>query len=337
MTAPASSSSPSSSRADAAGESGPAASQTAAPETAAPAPGARPRVARVAFHVGLHCTDEEQLLRSIEQNARPLRRRHGTIVARGHGYRGAIRDAILQLKGETAPPEVEQALVEEAMGGNEGERLLLSFDHFLCGPPRILGGGRFYPEAHERVGWLRRLFPSSECEVFLAIRDPASFLPAAWALQRPGTSFEEFLDGADPLALRWSEMIARVREANPDIPLTVWCNEDTPLIWPTVLREFADVTALDPMRGEYDVIQRIMRPEGFERMLAYLEAHPPVNEVQRRRIMAAFLDKFALDEALEEEIDLPGWTEELVETLSELYEEDVLAIARLPGVTFIAP
>ncbi|RMD91646.1 MAG: hypothetical protein D6811_08505 [Alphaproteobacteria bacterium] len=292
---------------------------------------------RIAYHVGLHCTDEEQMIRSLEQNTRWMRRRKGVVLARGHGYRRAIRDAILELKGAVAPPETEAALLREAFGEHEGDRLLLSFDHFLCGPAKILGQGRLYPEAHERVAWLKRLFPSAQCEFFLAIRDPASFLPAAWKLQKPGTSFADFLAGADPLSLRWSEMISRVREANPDVPLTVWCNEDTPLIWPTVLREYADVSPLDHVKGEFDVIKKIMRPEGFAKMCAYLEARPPVSEVQRRRIMAAFLDKFAIDEELEEEIDLPGWTPEFVEALSEIYEEDVYAIERIPGVTLIGP
>ncbi|PRX37799.1 hypothetical protein SAMN05216257_105236 [Meinhardsimonia xiamenensis] len=295
------------------------------------------RVMRIAYHVGLHCTDEDQLIRSLEQNTRWMRRRRGVVLARGNGYRRAIRDAIIELKGAEAPPEVEAMLLDEALGEHEGDRLLLSFDNFLCGPAKILGEGRLYPEGHERVAWLRRLFPSAECEFYFAIRDLASFLPAAWKLQKPPVSFAEFLGGADPLALRWSEMIARIREANPDVPLTVWCNEDTPLIWPTVLREYADVSPLDHMKGEFDVIEKIMRPEGFAKMCDYLEKHPPVSEVQRRRIMAAFLDKFAIDEELEEEIDIPGWTPELVETLSELYEEDVYAIERIPGVTLIGP
>ena len=55
----------------------------------------------------------------------------------------------------------------------------------------------------------------------------------------------------------------------------------------------------------------------------------------RRRIVAAFLGKFAIDEALEEEIDLPGWTDETVEELTRRYDEDLLDIARIPGVRVI--
>ena len=34
---------------------------------------------------------------------------------------------------------------------------------------------------------------------------------------------------------------------------------------------------------------------------------------------------------------LPGWTEDLVEDLTEIYEEDVFALQRMPGIQMIAP
>ena len=53
--------------------------------------------------------------------------------------------------------------------------------------------------------------------------------------------------------------------------------------------------------------------------------------------MSAFLDKYAIDDAIEEELDLPGWDEAYVDMLTELYEEDIFVISRIPGVTVIAP
>ncbi len=38
-----------------------------------------------------------------------------------------------------------------------------------------------------------------------------------------------------------------------------------------------------------------------------------------------------------EEFDLPGWNEEVMDHLTELYDEDVYEIARMPGVHFISP
>jgi hypothetical protein len=59
--------------------------------------------------------------------------------------------------------------------------------------------------------------------------------------------------------------------------------------------------------------------------------------MQRRRIVGAFLDRYALDDEIEEELDLPGWTPDLVEDMSATYEDDMAEITRIPGVTLLTP
>jgi hypothetical protein len=54
-------------------------------------------------------------------------------------------------------------------------------------------------------------------------------------------------------------------------------------------------------------------------------------------VIAAFLEKFALPEEIEEEIDMPGWTDDLVEELTAAYDEDMHTIKRIPGVQIISP
>ena len=89
-------------------------------------------------------------------------------------------------------------------------------------------------------------------------------------------------------------------------------------------------------KGGLDIISQIMEREGMKRLRAYMSENQPVNEIQRRRILAAFLDKYAIEDAVEDTIDLPGWTDEIVETLSTSYEDDMLELARIPGVTMIS-
>ena len=80
-----------------------------------------------------------------------------------------------------------------------------------------------------------------------------------------------------------------------------------------------------------------MRPEGMKRFTSYLAAHPEITAAQHQRVIAAFLDKYAIDDALEEELDMPGWTEELVEDMTEVYDEDLARIQEIPGVRVILP
>jgi len=130
--------------------------------------------------------------------------------------------------------------------------------------------------------------------------------------------------------------VARIRKAVPGVPLKVWSNEDTPFIWYELLREIADHAPATRLVGRDAFLETIMLPEGLERMENYLKTHPPANEIQRRRILGAFLDKFEIEDPTQN-VTAPGWTEEYVNTLTEIYEEDLFAIERMPGVQFISP
>ena len=62
-----------------------------------------------------------------------------------------------------------------------------------------------------------------------------------------------------------------------------------------------------------------------------------MTEMQKRRVISAFLDKFALEEEVEEEVDLAGWDDDLMDDMTDVYDEDMLEVQRIPGVTLIAP
>ncbi|MFC3118155.1 hypothetical protein ACFOHS_07615 [Jhaorihella thermophila] len=62
-----------------------------------------------------------------------------------------------------------------------------------------------------------------------------------------------------------------------------------------------------------------------------------MTEVHRRRVLAAFLDKYAREDAVEEELDLAGWTGSWWRELTEDYDDDVARIQHIPGVNLIAP
>jgi len=147
----------------------------------------------------------------------------------------------------------------------------------------------------------------------------------------------DFLNGVDPRAFRWSETIARFRQTCPEMPITLWCNEDSPLIWAQVVREMSGMDPNAEFRGEFTLLKEIMTPAGMKRFESYLESHPGMTEIQKRRVITAFLEKFVKEDEIEEELDLPGWTEDFVDELSDIYDEDVFEIQRIPGVNCITP
>ena len=289
----------------------------------------------IAYHFGAHSTDEGRLMRALLKNERLLERK-GVVVPSPASYRVPLRKAVESLDGAPADQEMQDRLIDAMVEIDHPHRLVLFNENFITTVPRIFDGATWYESAGFRTAGLANLFPGADTEIFVAIRNPATLLPAL-AARAPDADYAALMQGTDPMELRWSDVVARMREDAPGVELTVWCNEDTPLIWAQLLQEIAGFEPMTPMEGQEDLLAEIMTDEGLTRCREYLATRPPATEMQRRRVIAAFLDKFAIEDELEETVDIPGWDEETVEALSENYDEDVYEISRMPGVTLIAP
>lgn len=290
---------------------------------------------QIVYHIGVNCTDGERLLRSLVRSADALSQAGVAVPGPGR-YRKLLRETVQNLGGNPPPPGTRDVLVDAIADDSAAHRMILSNSAFLCQPNRVFEGGQFYGMAAFKAATLRSLFPQDELSLFMAVRNPATFVPAVWTQARART-IAGYLGQIDPRALRWSDVVARIRAAVPDVPLTVWCNEDTPLIWNELLHRLSGLPAEVPMAGAHDLLSAIMAPEGFQRFLGYLESHPPASDMQLRRVIGAFLDKYAIEDEIAEEFDIPGWDADIVADLTAAYEADIAAIAAIEGVTFVSP
>lgn len=290
---------------------------------------------QIVYHIGAHCTDEGQIRYCLARNQKILAEER--IIAPSFArFRPILRETLQVLQGEAADARVQEIMLDSILTEDRPERIIFSNDAFLCGPPKIIDNGRLYADAGDKCLRLFNLFPDQNVEFCLAIRNPATFLPACFA-KTGGASFEAYLAQADPLHLLWSDVVENIRAALPGhVTLKIWSNEDTPFIWRELMREITDFGQPDRLVGLDDFLRTIMRDEGLERMEAYLKSHPPANEIQRRRILGAFLDKFEVEDPTQL-VEAPGWTMDYVTALTERYEEDLFTIERLQGVQFISP
>lgn len=289
---------------------------------------------RIVYHLGAHFTDDERLLRCLLKN-RDLLAQHDIVVPGPNRYRRLLRETATKLKGKAATVDEQALILEQIMEEDRADRLILSWESFLSLPNYVLNE-RLYPAAGDRVRAFCQIFPQIEAEFHLAIRNPASFLPQLYGRLK-AENYREFLNGAEPLEMSWLDVVERIVEANPGVPLTVWCDEDTPLVWPEVLRAVAGLPEGLRLEGEDDLNASLMSSEGVTRLQAYLDSHPPQSVMQRRKIVSAFLDKFALPDRIDQEIEMPGWTADMVAEMTQTYEADVARIAQMGEITFLAP
>lgn len=292
---------------------------------------------QVALHTGLHQTDADRLFKTLLRNRDGLRTQ-GVAVPGPGKYRKLISEMLNALNGASPAPGARDVLLDSILDAapDHVDRLVLSHENLFAVPKIAFQGGEVYRKAEQRLQTLRGVFAGDTFELFIALRNPASFLPALLAAT-PHEGIPQLLNGLDPAQIRWSDLVTRITGALPGVPVTVWCDEDSPLIWGEVIREIAGVEPGFPVIGAYSRMADIMSTEGMTRFRAYLAEKPDLTEIQIRRVMVAFLDKYADVSKLEDEFDLPGWDQDLIHDLTEQYEEDLFDLARLPGVTLIAP
>ena len=293
------------------------------------------RQVQILFHLGAHATDDGLLIRSVLKNRAALAER-GIVVPGPGRYRDILREVTTELRGRTASHDTRDMVLETIAETDNADRLILSNENFICRPDMVLGTDALYPKAH-KTAWLREVFPGHDTEFALGLRNPAALVPALLArIDASGRSHRERLSDIDLGALSWLDVVERIVASNPGCRLLVWCDEDTPFLWSEILREMTDAHDMT-LTGGLDRVQGLLSEDAFERLSTILDRRAAGTEAEHRRLVAAFLDEHAPDDAVEEEIDVPGWDDDVVARLTEAYEDELDAIAAVPGVEFLEP
>jgi len=287
----------------------------------------------ISLHIGAHLTDDDKLFSCLRRNG-PLLAQQGIAVPDPGRYRQQLQKLSAEMQGKITDAQTQEALLDGVLEADDVDRVVFSIENLMAIHDWILADGQFYPHAGPRIAGIRHLFPTAEFHVYLAIRNPASFLPALAYDKRAG-GVDGSLKGVNPASVRWSSVIARIKEAAPDVQITVWCDEDTALLWPEILRAVAGHTPETQLDGWFAWYWDLIAPKSHEAMRRYFANNPISDDAHRRRVLSVMLEKFARDEAQEVEASLPGWTDDYVEILTEIYEQDLDLIASMPGVTLL--
>lgn len=290
---------------------------------------------QVALHFGAPYTDENRLQMCLGQN-RELLAQHGVLIPRPAQFRKQLRPLLGEVMNVSDTTSLRTDFVNSMIRDTAPERLVLSIDTFLGFPRNSIKQNAFFPGLFNRLVSFLRLFEEDEVTLFYAIRNPATFIQSLYNAHN-GDDLNALLGQSDPLMLYWSEFFERIIEECPGTAIAAWCNEDTPLIWDDIVRKVAAVSDEVDLAGTYDLLGDILTKEGFERLTSYMKERPSLSAEQKQQVIIAFVEKFADEDALEEELEVPGWTEALVDQITDQYDEDVARIEAMSQVSFILP
>ncbi|QPM89107.1 hypothetical protein [Pseudooceanicola algae] len=289
----------------------------------------------IVLHAGVYGTDEDLLVKCLLRN-RDVLQEAGTALPGPSRYRRDLREMLDSIAFAPRPPGQREALLADLVSSPDIRRLILTNPNFFSVPKLALAQNRFFRNADIRLAALRELFREDQIELCLSLCNPALFIPTLYREAPQSDVLDRFWE-SDPLRLRWSELLLRLRRAAPDIAITVWCSEHTPLIWADVMHAMAGVAPDIPMDGEFAILRRLLPPEAMTRLKTYLGNHPELDPAQRHQVIEAFLKRNALPGSTEEEINVPGWDSDVINLLSDVYEDDLDQIEAIEGVRMLRP
>lgn len=290
---------------------------------------------QVVFHVGTHTTDSERLLKNLLNNRDELLKLGTEPIPNGR-HKGIFVDALASLKGGAATEEMEQILLDAVIEAEDVNRIIFSMAGFLGVPKLVVTPRGFFADVETRINGLMRLFPNAETEFFMAIRNPASMLNDI-IQQDESIDYETYMGNMHPLDLRWREVVQRMARSVQGRRIVMWCYEDLPLIFPEVMRMMGNMPLDARLRGGQHYVDEALTPDGREKLKEAMRGYGQVSIGKRREIHGQILKQYGMAGRFDQVITLPGWTQELVDEISDNYYSDVAEIAVLPGVEFILP
>lgn len=274
----------------------------------------------------------DRVIRNLLRNRDELWKQ-GVEIPSPRRYRGLFGEAVTALKGGPAPVDMQEMLLDAVMDSDDAARVVLSQEGFIGLPKRAITPNGLYANTHHRMTGLSNLFPDSSVEFFFSILHPARHVQKLVAMHKD--DYAAVMEGIDPRQLRWAPMFRRILAVLPNRRIVTWSDEDLPFIWPEVMREIAGVDATMPLQGDDLVLADLLPPKALAALNARIEARPGLGIGARRQMVEEALNAADMM-AMEAEIPLPGWSQALIDELSEIYAEDLAEIAGLRGVELIS-
>ncbi len=290
---------------------------------------------QVAYHLGVHGSDQDGLVRTLLQNRNVLSKL-GTEVPSPGRYRGVLGEALNALRGGKASAEMQELVLDAILDSEKPKRIVLSQPGFLGLPEKAITPRGLFADVAARISALSNLFPDAEVEYFLALKNPATLIPFLVEVIE-GKQYDTVLGDIDPLQLRWNEAVQRLVQAAQGRRVVIWCNEDAPILWPELVRRIGGIQEEVRILGSFSMASKLMRPEGTAWLRNRLLQKAATRLEERREMFNEALTQFHVPEAIYQTVSFPDWTQPFIDEITELYHSDVAEIAALSGVEFMMP
>ena len=147
-----------------------------------------------------------------------------------------------------------EELLAQIPRNTDAERVILANANCICVPHRIFKAEDFDALVVEKLQTFGTSFQGHAIELSICMLDPGTFIPAAYGKSHSRSS-QRCMAGAAPTVVQCSSLIHSMRTVIPSAQITARCNEDTPFIWPKILRRLIGLDAEEPIKAGYNLTQ----------------------------------------------------------------------------------
>ncbi len=193
--------------------------------------------------------------------------------------------------------------------------------------------GEFYPRAAERVRHVIALAGGDPAVLYLSLRDPASFIVSAFALQVASgkeTDIEPYLCGRDPAHVDWAGLVRRLRAVEGVSRIVLWRYEDYPALRPRLLERLLPAGLApevpDPPPSNVGLTQA-----GYEWLLRRTRSGADIDlRILAQRARHRF-------RPADGHVRLRPFDEGTYARSAQNYARDIAALRTMPSVEFLEP
>ncbi|MGI9369895.1 MAG: hypothetical protein ACR2O2_13755 [Ruegeria sp.] len=290
---------------------------------------------QVVIHAGAISTDEGRILKSLLANKGALVQQGVTVPGPGK-FKPLFKEALDSMESKPPSPSTREILEDAILDGEDASRVVLSNEHFFGAQWSAIRDDQFYPLAGPRMAYLDELFLGAQVELFMGLRNPASFIPKVLMSLSPKHR-EDVMNLTDISYLSWLTMVEDIVDLAPNVRMTLWCNEDTPLIWGDIIRAMSGLAPDAPLRNEFTFLSSLLSETGKRALKELIAQQSASNTAIQSDQLAEIFRAFAEPEKIQEELDFPGWSEDVVEAFTTIYHQDLAEIQTIPGIRFLTP
>lgn len=290
---------------------------------------------QVAIHAGAAFTDEGRVLSSLKKNSATLSAT-GVKFFGWRRYNRIFKPAFDKIEAEAVHLTSYQNLKAILPTGPDTRRAIFCSGKFAGDPADALKDGQLYPQAGRRMALLEQVYSDHQVELLMGLRNPGSLVPKL-LMSLTEEAREDIVRNTDLSCLSWIGMIEDIRDLAPSVQITLWSDEDTPFIWGDVIRALSNLDEDVVLADEYELLTSLLDDTGREKVLELTGRDTQLGKSDLNNMLAQIFEDHAQPEKVEEELDMPGWSTEIVEAFSELYEQDLERLSTMPGVRVLRP